>query len=151
MIVKRLVGVFARAADFLVEPNFEATTGIWLSAGPVQRLPRSAPPAELGAAVRVALQESRQGVPHPTDWKKFVPPVIEVAGVRSWAALQRSAAKCHIEAGTDGVKVVPLRNGGTRGDDRGYHSLGDLAVKLPATATDEELGAAVLAALAACR
>src|SRR5262245_37217861 len=141
MSAERLVGVFARATDFLVEPNCLTTTGLWLSAGPVQRLPRTSPPAELGAAVRVALKESRRGVPHPTDWKKFVPPVLEVAGVRSWAALQRSAAKCDIEAGPDGLKVVPSRNGGTRGDDRGYHSLGDLAVKIPDSATDEDLGA----------
>src|ERR671937_817085 len=84
--VERLVAVFAREADLLVEPNCQATTGLWLSAGPVGRLPRTATPAELGAAVRAALSESRRGVPHPTNWGPFSPPVLQAAGVRSWAA-----------------------------------------------------------------
>src|SRR5262245_32176979 len=90
MSAERLVGVFAREADFLVEPNSQTTSGVWLSSGPVKFLPRTSPPVELGAAVRAALRESQQGVTHPTDWKKFVPPILQVAGVRSWAALQRS-------------------------------------------------------------
>jgi hypothetical protein len=148
--VERLVAVFARETDLLVEPNCQATTGVWLSAGPVSRLPRTATAAVIGAAVRVALGESRRGVPHPTNWREFSPPVLQAAGVRAWAA-QRTAVMCHVQVGPDGLRVSPSRNGGTRGDGRGYHTLGELAADLHAGATDEELGAAVLSALAACR
>jgi hypothetical protein len=53
--VKRLAAVFARDGDFLVEPNCQTTTGLWLSADPVVLLPRSTSAAELGAAVLTAL------------------------------------------------------------------------------------------------
>jgi hypothetical protein len=142
-----MMAVFAREADFLLEPHCQATTGIWLSAGPALRLPRGASPAELGAAIRACLNESRRGVPHPQDWRKVVPPVLQLAGVRSWAALQRSAAMCRVEAGPELLRVVPHRNGGTRGNERGYHPLEDQAVTLAPSATDEELGSAVLASI----
>jgi len=148
--IERLAAVFAREADLLVEPRCQATTGIWLSAGPVGRLPLPAAPADLGAAVRAALDQSRRGVPHPADWRAFVPPVLEAAGVRSWAALQKTAALCQIEAGPGGMRMLPFRNGGIRGEDRGYHPLEELAADLPAAASDEQVGAAVRAALTRC-
>ncbi len=46
--VKRLAAVFARDSDFLVEPNCQTTTGLWLSADPVVFLPRPTSAAELG-------------------------------------------------------------------------------------------------------
>jgi hypothetical protein len=46
--VKRLAAVFARDSDFLVEPNCQTTTGLWLSADPVVFLPRPTSATELG-------------------------------------------------------------------------------------------------------
>jgi len=149
--VARLVAVFARDADLLVEPNCQTVTGLWVSADPVARLTRTVSPAELGAVVRRALAESRRGMPNPTNWREFPSGLLRAAGLRSWNALQRSAARCQIEAGSAAIRVLPSHNGGTRGEGRGYHSLEELAVGVPANATDEELGAAVLSAIAVCR
>jgi hypothetical protein len=46
--VKRLAAVFARDSDFLVEPNCQTTTYLWLSADPVEFLPRPTSATELG-------------------------------------------------------------------------------------------------------
>jgi hypothetical protein len=58
---------------------------------------------------------------------------------------------CQVEAGSDGLRVLPSRNGGNQGNDRGYHTLEELAADLSDTSSDEELGSAVLFAVAACR
>jgi hypothetical protein len=149
--VERLAEVFVRKDDFLVDPNVRTVTGLWLIADPVVQLPRAASTAELGAAVRSALAASRQDIPHPHDRREFPSSLLRVAGVRSWNALQRSAARCQVETNATAIRVLPSRNGGTRGDDRGYHSLEELAVTLPAAGSDEELGAAVMSVVARCQ
>ena len=143
-----MAAVFARKSDFLFEPNNQTTIGIWLSADPVQLIPRAASQEELGAAARAALAASRRGVPlDPASGRGFPSSLLRVAGVRSWNALQRTAARCQLEGGGSTIRIVPCRNGGTKGDDSGYHSLDELAVAGPAAATDAELGAALLSAL----
>jgi hypothetical protein len=149
--VERLVAVFVRARDFLVEPNARTTDGLWLSADPVSRLPKTASAAELGAAVRSALAASRQNIPRPTDWRSFPSSLLRVAGCRSWNALQRSAARCEVEANASAIRILPSRNGGTQGDDRGYHSIAELALTVPTSASDQEVGAAILSVAAHCQ
>jgi hypothetical protein len=151
MEVEQIAAVFVREVDFLVEPNVQTVTGLWLSADPVTRLPRAASTAELGAAVRSALTASRRGMPALTNWKKFPSSLLQVAGIRSWNALLRSAARCQVEATRDTIRVLPSRNGGTQGDERGYHSVEELAVTVPASISDEELGASLVSAIAACQ
>jgi hypothetical protein len=151
MAVERVAAVFLREADYLVEPNSRTDTGLWLSADPVTRLPRPVTAAELGSAVRRALATSRQGLPHPANWRRFPSSLLRVARLQSWAALQRTADRCEVQVSEAGVLAVPCANGGTRGDERGYHSLEEQAVVVPVDGSDEDLGAAVLLALAACR
>jgi hypothetical protein len=147
---ERLAAVIARDADFLVEPNCQTVAGLWISADSVVRLPRAAPATRLGASVRLALAASRRGESNVTDWRTFPSGLLRSAGVWSWSALQRSAARCQVETGPTGIRVLLSRNGGTRGEGRGYHLLEELAIGIPTGASDEELVTAVLSAVAAC-
>ena len=47
--------------------------------------------------------------------------------------------------------VEPTRNGGVRGDERGYHPLPEHAVRVGAGCSAADLGAAVHAAFERCR
>ena len=147
MEVERLAGVFVRRDDFVIETKCQAEAGFWVSADPVTLLAKSAADAQLGAAVRSALSASCRGIPNPTDWSNFPSSLLRVAKVRSWNALQRSAALCQVEADDAEVHVLPTINGGTRGDNRGYHSLQELAVIVPFDSSDDQLGAAVRSAI----
>jgi hypothetical protein len=147
-----MAAVFARKGEFLVEPNCQTTIGLWSSADPVVSLPRSASAAELGTAVRSALAASRRGIAYdPTGWRGFPSSLLRVAGVRSWNALQRSDARCQMERNASTIRILPYRNGGTKGEDSGYRPLEELAVAVSAAASDSELGTAVLSALASCQ
>ena len=151
MEVEKLAAVFVRGDDFLIATNWQTEAGFWVSADPVTLLPRSASDSQLGAAVRLALDSSRRGVPNPSDWSEFPSSLLRVANVRSWNALQRAAALCQVEADDAEIRVLPSVNGGTRGDNRGYHSLDELAVVVPVHSSDEELGAVVQSAIGHCR
>ena len=106
----------------------------------------------LGAAVADALAAGAVGVRTPSkdEYRALQAPLLEVAKVRSWSALQRSAALCNIWQTPGGVVVEPTRNGGNSGDDKGYHPLSDQSVTIAAESSPRELGLAVVAAFERC-
>jgi hypothetical protein len=87
------------------------------------RLTHARLPTQMVQAVQEALRCSMEGIPHPTEWKSVGVSVLEVAGVRSWSALANASRRCEIENHADGMTIVPTRNGGLTGDDRGFHEL----------------------------
>jgi hypothetical protein len=104
----------------------------------------------LGEALQKALAAAGEGVPHPTDWKAHLQPLLQCVKIRSWNALQKSAKMCDVEALTGELRITPSRNGGTSGPDKGYHPITDQIIVLPLGCSDEELGAAVVRALTYC-
>ena len=122
-----------------------------IAGAPAFRIAREELATALVGAVREALRQSREGVEHPTVWKKEVgAAVLEAAGARTWAALERTSQLCHVETCDDGLIIVPTRNGGTMGSDRGFHELPDLAIRIPAAAIDGGLVQALLRAAEPC-
>jgi CDI immunity protein len=147
----RAAEVYARNTDFIISPSSRTLCGVWIGCSPVVRLARPVSETDLGTTIRRTLAKSRVGVPHPTDFKLLLTEFLAVAGARSWNAIQRTAAKCSIVAEATCIRVTPSKNGGTKGENRGYTPLGNLAIELRATASDEELGEAVITAFAACQ
>lgn len=107
-------------------------------------------PETLGLAVILALGEHRSQLPHVTDWKGLLAPLLKCCGVRSWAALQRRAHCVSIERRNDAWVVSPSRNGGASGPDRGYHSIEGADLRLDAAVGATELGVAVIEAFRRC-
>ena len=101
----------------------------------------------LSAAVQLGACASYAGVPHPTDWKHVFSPVLEMAGVKSWAKFVMGASLVGIEMEDGTITFMPHRNEGAK---EGFGRLEGQAIKLPADATCEQIGDAVLAAAAAC-
>src|SRR5262245_44817058 len=138
----RLANVYARASDLIIAPSSLTVCGVWIGASPVSRLVRTVPAEQIGAAVRQALAASQCDVPHPTDWKSVGTELLTVARLRSWNALERAAASCSVVSQADVLRVIPHRNGGTKGPDRGYHPLEEYVIEIGITSSDEELGTA---------
>jgi hypothetical protein len=147
----RRATVLIRPNDFIVQPTLCTTMGLYVSGEPITVITRAAPPSRVGEAVRGALEVSMAVIPHPTDWRAFSAPLLTAAGVRSWNAIQRSARHCRVEATGAVIRIIPSRNGGTAGEDKGYHPLVDQAIVLPADCTDEQLGIAVEDGATNCR
>jgi hypothetical protein len=107
-----------RKGKILIQTYSKATTGLWIASGPIyvadkERLD------DLGGKIRDALTGSTEGVQHPSqaEWKKIQAPMLEAAGVKTWATLAKSAQSVGIEYDGTTVKIVPStgygNNGGT--------------------------------------
>lgn len=142
--------IYFRKHDVIVHSRHRTTTGALIAGAPAFRIPREELATALVGAVREALRQSMDGVEHPTVWKEIGAAVLEAARVRTWAALERTSQLCHVDTCDDGLSIVPTRNGGTMGSDRGFHGLPDLEIRVPAAAVDGGLVQALLRAAELC-
>jgi hypothetical protein len=146
----RLAAMYSRQKDFVIQTECRTTAGVWIGSEPVQVLANESDIATVAQAVRIALAASRDGVAHPTDWKAVLQPHLNGAKIKSWSAFQKSAKMVGIEMSGAELRIVPSRNGGTSGDDKGYHPLPEAAIVLATGCSDAELGSALRQALELC-
>ena len=92
-----------------------------------------------GDVVMQALEHSRQGVPHPTDWRGLVKPLMLASGTKSWNDFAKTAICCEIVEEGENVVLIP-----TRPDDknRSFQRVSDLAISL-CRPSHHELGKAL--------
>lgn len=143
--MRKLVSVYQRKGQLVLCPSNLTTEELWITGGPARRLDVDSAIHEKGAVVRQSLSDSRNGVPHPTQSGGMFDPVLKLAGVRSWKTFVNGTRLVAVTEEEGQITVVPTRNGGAR---EGFFDLGPKTVTLGSGATDEELGAAVDAALA---
>ena len=142
---------YARAEGILLHAEALSTDGVQLAVPPVQTLPPGSPNAEVGTALFAMLDAHQRNYPHPRDWKTFSESFFKAAGLKSWGALHARSRCCTIERTSIVLRIVPTRNGGAAGDDRGFHALDDLTLELPSTSTPATLGAALISAFDLCQ
>jgi hypothetical protein len=98
-------------------------------------------PTKVGQAVLVALEGSKEGISHPTQWKGRFDPILQLAHVPSWNAFVETTKCVQIELESDEVSFIPTRNLGARD---GFEPIQD---KIRCFAGSAELvGAALLTA-----
>jgi hypothetical protein len=139
-------GAYIHPDGFIVHAQHRATSGVLVSAPPVLRLPPDVSDAELGVALRSVLRAYAEGVPHP-DWSESGKTFLRAAGYRSWRSLEAPARSCWIELSDGRLVITPLRNGGSRGDQKGFQPFGSEPIIANITDNDEEVGKALKAAL----
>jgi hypothetical protein len=114
--------------------------------GWVRAVDRAAVPAqELGLLVREALAQSRPDVPMVNfrdPAQSPITPLLDAAGVKSYEGYARSMRACFVDLddGQPGFLIRPTRNESRSG----LMDLPDVQICLPATATDTDIGEAVL-------
>ena len=142
---------YARAEGLLLHAQALSTDGVHLAVPPVRALPPGSLDVDVGVATFAMLDAHQLNYPHPRDWKAFSATFLKAAGLKSWRAVQARSRCCTIERTSSTLRIVPTRNGGATGDDRGFHDLDDLTLELPAASTPAGLGAALLAAFDRCK
>lgn len=88
-------------------------------------------------------------VPRVADWKRVGLGVFAAARVKSWRALHASSKFVMLNSLGDKIQIVPTRNGGTAGDEKGFHELDEEAFVIDESAA--EFGSQLLEAFARCR
>src|SRR5262249_2052270 len=144
--VHRMASAYEFADRLIVMADHRTDAGFWQAGEPVIRLPKAATEDALGNAVRRALSEAPSVVP-ATHWKEHArvrATLAQAAGFRSWAPFDRSARMCSLQESDSGVlAVVPMRHGGTRGPDKGFHECPELTISVASDASLSAIGAAI--------
>jgi hypothetical protein len=127
----------------------QTVDGLWVMGPAVCSCQKPVTSSALGSVTMDALRAGRQRIPRVTDWKQLLGPFLTACSERSWSAVQRKFRNVGIEQVGATVRVVPSRNGGTAGDDKGFHPLkesAEFALPLDAAA----FGAAILESFTRC-
>jgi hypothetical protein len=127
-------------------PYNKTTAGAWIGVEPIVKIPPDAPAAVLGATLIELLAASTGPVPHPTDWKKLLEPLLTAAGVKSWRALAAGAKSVSVESDGAFYTVCPS----ARDRRNNFLPLPERDIRLPISATAEELGKAIQKGASLC-
>ena len=125
--------------------GFSVATEPWIS------LPTELQPTELGQALAEALSNSKTDLPLPIDYKALKAARFSSAGVRSERQFMQSALFVTIESDGSGISLIPSRNAGWLGEQKGFHLLEDQTVRVSITADSAALGVALVKAWSLCQ
>lgn len=92
---------------------------MWILSEPCVRLPSDCSDAELGDALLSALEGSKLSVPHPTQWKGILEPLLKAAGVKAWKPFTKSAVCVEVEEEAGDLEFIPTVN---LGADEGFQA-----------------------------
>ncbi len=98
-----------RKGKVLIQAFSQTTTDLWIAYGPVYVAAEDSLPAEIGAKVIAALANSKTGLPHPSQdkWNAVQLPMLEAAGVKSWATLEKGCKSVGIEDKGEHISIMP--------------------------------------------
>jgi hypothetical protein len=143
--------VYKRSDGWYLHGDSQTTVGVWIEMPPRIKLDNNVSPSDLGNAAHEVLAESKQGVPHPTvdELETGFKPMLELAGVKSWAAFARHACNVSIRTDSDSrfIIIEPWENAGTK---RGFVQMPNLSVRVRMDAPPAEIGEAIQKAMQLC-
>jgi hypothetical protein len=134
----------------LIHPWQQTRDGLHFASEPYISLPLDVDDRTLGNSVLEALSISGRTVAHPASWKEMQAVRLKAAGVKSERTFQSGARSVHVERERDSFRIEPTRNGGTRGDSKGFTPLPERSSSIPQSSSPEGLGAAVRAGFQSC-
>lgn len=105
---------YLRGQRVFTHASSKTTAGVWVLELPVL-VADAADVETLGRQVVQALNASKEGVPHPVSWKGIFDPVLELAGIKSWATFVKSARCVGIECTSEEVSFISTENLGASG------------------------------------
>jgi hypothetical protein len=107
-----------RQGEYIVCTYSKTSAGFWVLDGTPARVPQESPAGELGAAIRDALSQSREGIDTPGRDDKPAQPLLDLLGLPDYATYAKGtrSVRLNVEPSGEGetVKVTPKRNEGTR-------------------------------------
>jgi hypothetical protein len=137
--------VYRRAGVYFVHPLAGCRGGMpCLFSEPVFKLDPSAGATVLGETVMAALQACRHDAPWPREWKGFVKPLHDAAGVRSEAAFYKGLLHVRVDVSGMMLNITPTSS---KGSLRGSSPIMEKIISTE-LADAASLGALVLKSLA---
>ena len=127
----------------------KTTDGVYVATQPYIKLDIDAHADALGQAVLDALAWSIEQVPHPTpkEGEKLFDPVLNLAGVKTWAAFSRDATSADFRSDDQWLTLEPWKNAGAKA---GFVPIAGTAVRIPIDSSTTDIGEALKDAMALC-
>jgi hypothetical protein len=124
------------------------TAGVWIATVPFVKVEMGSTPSAKGETVIKLLNASQDGAPHPTHWSGLIAPLLELAGVKSWASFMKNAISLNLEAEGERLTIIPSRNLGSK---EGFEPVPENAIMVPFSSPPDQIGEALDKALASCQ
>lgn len=140
--------VYERGGVLFLSPSSLTTAGVWIGTEPLLSLQPGSSPSALGEAIITVLNASRDVVPHPTDWGGLIKPLLELAGVKSWATFIKKARCVSLRLDGDQLRLIPHRN---LGGKEGYEALVEQVTTLKFPSSPNEIGDAGIDSISRCQ
>ena len=131
----------------IIHANNRTYNNIGWNSEPISTISSDAESTLIGQAIRSAVLASRRDAEH-ADPLGPDNPVLQVAGVKSWIAMERKAFLVHVGLRDGTFTVIPNR-ASLRSEGRGWSRLNE-QITLPDDCTDAELGEAAVCAFEIC-
>ena len=132
--------VYKRGNALYFQSSSKTTAGVWIATAPFFKIEIDVTSSAKGEAILQALHASQEGVPHPTNWAGILTPLLELAGVKSWATFMKNATYVGLKSDGTQLKLIPYRNLGSKD---GFEPVPTEAVDLSCQATPEQIGIAL--------
>jgi hypothetical protein len=141
-VAKRMATIYLRKQSLYTHAYSLTTNGVWMLTEPVLKMNEAANDADIGSAIRAALDRSRTNVPHPksqSEWAEILKPLLEEAGVKSWARFVHGASCVIVKSGDQELLIIPTNK--SRGQFE--HELASAIALQNTTTSASDVGAAV--------
>jgi len=138
---------YLRKGKIFIQAFSLSSVGVWIAHGIVFTNESCDNPANIGANVLAALEGSVENIPHPlqSEWKSVQAPLLDAAGVKSWATFAKSSDAVGFELLDGKINFKPVED---------YEDEGGVATGKDLTCSMEDLavvGGTLLEAFSACK
>lgn len=128
----------------LIIGNSTTKSGFNICSSPYYALPIDASNEKIGELLKKALTENNYNVPDP-DWKdrSLNHQRYKAANVKSEKAYMKNARSVSVYQYDGIIHLTPSRNGGTKGENKGFHDITSETIQINNNCDNEELGSIV--------
>jgi hypothetical protein len=138
--------VYFYKGNVYIQASSKTTAGVWVASGPVYKVGKENEEL-LGIKVLEALQNSKLNVPHPTDFKGILVPLLSEVNVKSYNTFAKNALYIGVEKAQGLIKITPTENLGSKG---GFQTISEKSETLK-DYKPKELGQTLLIAVHHCK
>ncbi|HCU54553.1 MAG TPA: hypothetical protein DIC36_09860 [Gammaproteobacteria bacterium] len=144
-------GIYLTDSKFVIHSIHYTDRWIGVVGSPIHVLASDSSTEALGQSLREMLASTRYGLADQEEARELRKVFLKEAGFKSWKALQQDARYCQINENGKHLQLIPSRNGGWSGPDRGFRWLEDAKVTVAVSVTDAGLGRALLETMQRCQ
>jgi len=128
-ILKSIIIIFY-PDEILIHPNVKTVDGMWMGKGISIILKKDVNNDEFYESIIKMFNESIKNVPHPKNFSESSKIFFNGIGKKSNKKYMENAKLISIKMYNDCYEIIPTKNGGIKGDDRGFTPLNEKNKKM---------------------